>query len=88
MTHLKSLFKLNEIVRGHQTRQLVHVPSVDTSTYGINSIKYHGPVLGNTIWKNTIVIDKNYKTNVSFTQIYNMNQFKEVLKRPFVYNYY
>ena len=54
-----------------------HAPSVDTSTYGINSIKYHGPVLWNTIWKNTIVIDKDYKTNVSFSQIY----------KHFVYNY-
>ena len=57
-THLKSLFKLDEIVHGHQTRQLFHVPSVDTSTYGINSIKYHGSVLWNIIWKSTIVIDK------------------------------
>ena len=31
--------------------------------------------------------DKEYKTNVSFSQIYNMNQFKQVLKRHFVYNY-
>ena len=43
-TDLKSLFKVNEIVHGHQTRQLFHVPSVDTSTYGINAIKCHGPV--------------------------------------------
>ena len=86
-TDLKSLFKLNEIVRGHQTRQLFHVPSVDTSTYGINSIKYHGPVLRNTILKNTIMTDKDYKTNVSFSQIYNTNQFKQVLKRHFFYNY-
>ena len=53
-TDLKGLFKLNEIVHGKQTRQLFHVPSVDTSTYGINSIKYHGLVLWNTIWKNTM----------------------------------
>ena len=59
----------------------------DTSTYGINSIKYHGPVLRNTILKNTIVTDKDCKTNVSFSQIYNMNHFKQVLKRHFVYNY-
>ena len=82
-----SLFKFNEIVHGHQTRQLFHVPSVDTSTYGINSIKYHDPVLWNTILKNTIVTKKDYKTNVSFSQIYNVNQFKQVLKSHFVYNY-
>ena len=80
-TDLKSLFKLNEIVHGHQIRQLFHAPSVDTST------KYHDPVLWNTILKNTIVIDKDYKTNIRFSQIYNMNQFKQVLKRHFVYNY-
>ena len=43
-TDLHQLFKLND-VHNHQTRQYLHVPSVDTSIYGINSIKFHCPDL-------------------------------------------
>ena len=49
---LKKLFRLNDNVHGHDTRQVFHVPSVDTSTYGINSIKFHCPDLWNNSWNN------------------------------------
>ena len=35
---LKKIFKLNVDVHSHGTRQLFHVPRVDTSTYGINCL--------------------------------------------------
>ena len=44
-TDLLQLFKLNANTHSHQTRQVFHVPRVDTSTYGVNSIKFHCPDL-------------------------------------------
>ena len=84
---LTSLFQLNCNVHDHHTRQPFHVPRVDTSTYGIRSIKFHCPKLWNNTWKNGITIDRCQQNNISFDQIYNMNHFKRVLKKHFIYNY-
>ena len=80
-------FQLNNNVHDHHTRQLFHVPSVDTSTYGIRSIKFHCPELWNNTWKNGIAIDKCQLNNISFDQIHNIHQFKRALKKHFLYNY-
>ena len=48
---LKTIFKLNVDVHSHGTKQLFLVPRVDTSAYGINSMKYYCPNLWNNIWK-------------------------------------
>ena len=73
---LKKFLYLNEVVHSQQNRQVFHVPSVNTSTYGIKCMKFHCPELWNNIWKNTININTNRKNNVSFDQIHNVHQFK------------
>ena len=67
----------------HDTRQIFHVPSVDTS-YGVNSIKFHCPDLWNKTWINGISVDRK---NIRFNQIYSVYQFKRSLRKDFFYNY-
>ena len=40
---LKDMFKLNGDFHHHQTRQPFHIPAVNSSTFGINSIRYSVP---------------------------------------------
>ena len=63
---LKKIFKLNMDVHSHGTWQLFHVPRVNKSTYGINSIKYYYPNLWNNTWKNGVTIDSDHNNNVRF----------------------
>ena len=79
-SYLTSLYKLNDEIHTHQTRQFFYVPRVDTSTFGINSIKYHCPVLWNNTWKGGISIDGDRNNNVTFDRVLNINQFKRALK--------
>ena len=48
-TNLRKMFKLNEDVHTHHTRQVFHIPGVNTSIYGINSIKFRCPDLWNIL---------------------------------------
>ena len=59
-TDLRQLFKLNDDVHNHQTRQYIHVHSVDISNYGINSIKFHCPDVWNNTWKCGVAIDSDH----------------------------
>ena len=86
-TDLNKLFNLNESVHRHQTRQVFHIPGVNTSTFGINSIKFRCPDLWNNIWKNGISIDNDHKNNITFGHIYSIYQFKRLLKKHFLYQY-
>ena len=81
------LFNLNDEVHNYKTRQMFNVPRVDTSIYGINSIKFHCPNLFNHIWKNGVAIDEDSKNNVSFDNIQSVHQFKRVLKKHFLFIY-
>ena len=82
---LNKLFKLNTDIHTHDTRQLFHVPSINTSTYGRYSIKYVCPSLWNTTFKNDIPIGNN--RIISLSNIKNTYQFKKTLKRHFLFNY-
>ena len=86
-TELYKLFKLNENVHNHETRQTFHVPTINTSTYGNNSIKFRCPELWNTMFKNGIAVDRIIKNNVNFEQIQNIYQFKRILKKHFLFSY-
>ncbi len=86
-TDLQKIFKLNEDVHSHQTRQVFHVPRVDTSTYGINSIKFYCPNLWNITWKNGVAIDTERQNDVRFDRVHSIHQFKRVLKKHFLYSY-
>ena len=68
---------LNDEIHNHHTRQVFHVPRADTSMYGINSLKFHCPILWNNIWKNSVAINENY--DIRFENVCTI-QFKRVLK--------
>ena len=84
---LKKLFRLNDNVHSHVTRQTFHVPSIRTSSYGKNSIRFRGPELWNSMFKPGIAIDKTKKNNVTIDHIHSISQFKRVLKKHFFYSY-
>ena len=86
-TDLIQLFKLKEAVHSHQTRQVFHVPSVNTSTYGIYLLKYLCPNLWNNTWKNGLAIDNDYSHTIYANQIFSVHQLKRALKKHFLFNY-
>ena len=56
---LKEMFKLKSDIHSHQTRQSFHIPAVNSSTYGIDSITYSVPKsYYDTFKTNGITIDK------------------------------
>ena len=59
---LKYMFKLKGDIHHHHTRQPFHIPAVNSSTYGINSIRYSVPKLYYDTFKNNdIAIGKGVK---------------------------
>ena len=86
-TDLTKLFTLNAEIHGYQTRQDFHIPGVDTSTYGINSLKYHGPVLWNKTWTHGVPIDKDNNNIIKFNQIHSSYQFKRVMRKHYFHKY-
>ena len=56
-----NLFQSNDEIHTYHTRFNFYIPSVDTSIYGINSIKFHCPNLWNKTWVNGITIDNDSK---------------------------
>ena len=62
------MFKLNSDIHNHQTRQPFDIPVVNSSTYGINSIRYSVPKLYyNTFQTNGIAIDKGVNNIISLS---------------------
>ena len=85
---LKYMFKLKGDIHQHQTRPPFHIPAVNSSTYGINSIRYSGPKLYYDTFKNNgTAIGKDVKNIVRFDKIHSIFQFKGVLKKHFLYSY-
>ena len=88
---LKNLFKFvrnmhNRVTRS-ATNNLLHIPRVYTTTYGIKSIKFAGPILWNSTVKNGIAIDNNSKNNVDIEQVHNCYQLVRILKKHFMRHY-
>ena len=86
-TNLQNLFTLSSDIHSYETNRLLHIPSISTSTYGINSIRYKVPVLWNNLFKRGVTVDNNLTNNVSIDQIHNVYQFKRLFKKHFSYNY-
>ena len=91
---LMSLFKLNSDV--HTTNltlnsvhnNLLHIPTINTQTYGIKSIKYHCAKLWNDTFKTgNIQVDSNPHREVSLSSINSINHFKSIIKKHFLTNY-
>ena len=88
---LNSLFRLVSDVHNRETRSashnLLYIPRVFTTTFGIKSIKYVGPILWNSTVKNGIAIDNDSKNNVDIEQVHNCYQFVRILKKHFMSHY-
>ena len=90
-TDLQSLFVFDSDVHDYQTnrfsKHFLHIPRIHTVTYGNKSVKYHCPILWNATVKNDITINNDIKDNIAIDQIYNVFQFKRILKKHFLYSY-
>ena len=85
---LKGMFKLNSDIHNQRTRQLFRIPAVNSTTYGINSIRYSVPkVYYDTFKNNSIATDSGVKHLVHLDHIHNIFQFKRVLKKHLLYSY-
>ena len=92
-TDLMSLFQSSANV--HTTnmqlnsaiKHLIHIPGVNTTTYGINSIKFTCARLWNEFFTRGISISSDKNENVPFSKMKSVNHFKKVLKKHFFYVY-
>ena len=69
---------------------LLYIPEVQTSTYGIKSIKYHCAKLWNDFFKKgSIQVKNNNEKNshISLSKIKSKQNFNNALKRHFIYHY-
>ena len=86
----QKLFILDRDIHEHQTRHskyLLHIPEIQTVTYGNKSLKYYCPLLWNSTVRNFIPVDNNVNNNLSIENIFNMHHFRRVLKKHFLYTY-
>ena len=68
--------------------KLIYIPRVKTTTYGIDSIRYHCASLWNKYFKRgEINIDDDKKNNVKLAKIKNKKRFNWVLKKHFLHSY-
>ena len=78
-TELQNLFVLDSDVHNYETRSathhLLHIPRINTSSFGNKSIKYTCPISWNFIAEHGISIDNNLYNNVVVDKIYNHFQF-------------
>ena len=86
-SELKNLFVLSNDIHNHATKSisqnLLHIPRINTSTYGNKSIKYTGSIVWNFVAKNGIAIDNNPVRNIIIAQIHNGFQFSRIFKNHF-----
>ena len=85
---IHNLFVLISDVHVHDNRYakyLLHIPEIQTATYGNKSIKYHCP----SIWNNTVRhgISVAADKTVNIERINNVFQFKRTTKKHFLYTY-
>ena len=82
------MFKLNSDIHNQLTRQLFHIPAVNSTTYGVNSIRYSVLKLYyDTFKNNSIATGSGVNNLVNLDHIHNIFQFKRVLKKRFLYSY-
>ena len=68
-------------------KRLIHIPSINTTSYGNKSIRYHCAELWNEFFKKRIAIDSDRKNNVSFDKIKSSKHFQKLLKKHYLYMY-
>ena len=68
--------------------KLIYIPRVKTTTYGIDSIRYHCATLWNKYFKKgEINVDDDKKNNVKLVKIKNKKSFNWILKKHFLHSY-
>ena len=92
--NLMDLFRLSSNV--HTTNQtlnsalnnLIHIPKINTVSYGSHSIRYHCAKLWNQMFRNgTFHIDANPANDVHLCKVNSVHYFKKKLKQHFLYEY-
>ena len=68
-------------------KNLIHIPTINTLTYGNRSIKYACAKLWNEFFIRGIAIDSDRSHNISLRDIRNKQHFKKILKKHFLYSY-
>ena len=68
-------------------KNLIHMPTINTLTYGNRSIKYACAKLWNEFFIRGIAIDSDRSHNISLRDIKNKQHFKKILKKHFLYIY-
>ena len=93
-TDLMNLFSFSSDVHtvhrelNSTVNKLIYIPRVFTTTYGIDSIRYHCATLWNKFFKNgEIKIDEDKKNNVKLSTIKNKKRFNGILKKHFLHSY-
>ena len=91
---LMSLFRLSSNVHtvprelNSSVNRLLYIPKVKTTTYGLDSIRYHCATLWNKMFKTGAVnIDGDKKNNVQLTKIKTKKHFNKIMKKHFLYSY-
>ena len=91
---LMDLFRLSSNI--HTTNQtlksalnnLIHIPKINTVSYGNHSIRYHCAKLWNQMFRNgTFRIDSNPINDVKLCQVNSVRYLKKKLKQHFLYEY-
>ena len=93
-TDLMNLFSFSSNVHtvprelNSAVNKLIYIPRVNTTTYGIDSIRYHCASLWNKYFKNgEINIDDDKNNNVELSKIRNKKSFSWALKKHFLHSY-
>ena len=78
---IKDFFTTNESVNPYNTRggKLLFIPQVNTTHYGIKSLRYNGPVIWNDFFRNTDNNNNLFSTSTS--------KFKHYLKDLLISQY-
>ena len=85
---LNVLFTLNSVVHEHDNRHseyLLHLPEIQTTTYGNKSINFHCPSVWNSTVRQGIPITANKSGPIE--TIHNAIHLKKTLKKHFLYSY-
>ena len=85
---LMSLFRLSSNVHtvprelNSSVNRLLYIPKVKTTTYGLDSIRYHCATLWNKMFKTAAInIDGDKKNNVQLTKIRSKKHFDKTMKK-------
>ena len=94
-TDLMQIFNLSSEIRTDTCdslnsidKKLLYIPKFKTVTYGKQSLRYVGPTLWNETFKTGIVqVSSQKDKNIAVSKIKTVHNFKNALKRHYLYKY-